>query len=315
MLAGLFVEGGYHGGVLNASLPGASIDETIAIVRRARENGTLERVIWGVDFYMFDEHYGGYGDVETRLRVDGDTRLAIIESLLSWDALDASLRTLRRVVAVGRSPAPAPAVPMPWPERMIRESLAMSRGAGLDVADPARVQRGLSWGVKEFLNYEFSDERVEALREEVARTREKGISVIVLTPPLSEYELEKINQAGQWGAFQRWKRQLLAVGPYWDFCGYNQISHADALFEDTTHFKRPVGQVILRHVLGVGCRECGEIAREIEDAGVWVTKDTVDLHLARQDSERVARSGRSGYARAVEEAVRRVRVGGGGWNR
>ena len=315
MLAGLSVEGGYRGGVLNASLPGASIDETVAIIRRARENGGLERVIWGVDFYMFDEHFGGYGDAETRLRVDGDTGQAIVESLLSWDALDASLRIVRRVMAVRRSSAPAPALPFPWPEQAIRESLAASRGTGLEAADAARVMQGLPWGVKELLEYQFSAKRSQALREEVARTREKGIDVIVIVPPLNEYELEKINQAGQWGTFQRWKRHLLAGGRYWDYSGYNRISHADFLFGDTSHFTPALGQVILRHVLGMGCRECGEIARDIEGAGVWVTKDTVDLHLARQDAERMARSGQSRYARAVEEAVRRVTIGAAGWRK
>jgi hypothetical protein len=54
-------------------------------------NPRLRRVIWGVDFYAFDEKFVGFHPQETRGRLEGDARhvmaMRITETLLSIQAL------------------------------------------------------------------------------------------------------------------------------------------------------------------------------------------------------------------------------------
>jgi hypothetical protein len=66
-----------------------------------------------------------------------------------------------------------------------------------------------------------------------------------------------------------------------------------------------VGQVILRRLLGLDCSDCGETARTIWDAGVWVDATTVDAYLARQDATRAAmRNRNTRCAKVVEEMLK-----------
>jgi hypothetical protein len=139
----------------------------------------------------------------------------------------------------------------------------------------------------------------------VAHSRQAGIEVILYVPPLNRYELEIIRQTGRWETFQRWKRQLLTVGLYWDFSGYNELSRSDPLFSDSIHFKPVVGHAILRQILGKGCVERGDKAQVVADAGVWVSPATVDRHLATQTLDGFSPAQQDlRYSTLVEEVLR-----------
>jgi hypothetical protein len=122
----------------------------------------------------------------------------------------------------------------------------------------------------------------------VEDARAAGLEVTLFLPPLSRCELDAISQTGTWDTLQRWKRELLVAGPYWDFSGYGKLDRVDAYFLDVPHFKPTVGQVMLRQLLGTDCRQCGESARIIHEAGEWVTTATVEAYLARQEAMRAA---------------------------
>jgi hypothetical protein len=98
-LDGMPIEYGHRDGVLNASLPGATLDEIAFIIDVAIERSRPKRLIWGVDFYAFDENQAGFRDSETRLRLEGDTRLLIVEALLSMEAFELSRKLLGRAIA------------------------------------------------------------------------------------------------------------------------------------------------------------------------------------------------------------------------
>ncbi len=124
-------------------------------------------------------------------------------------------------------------------------------------------------------------------------------------PPLSRCELEVIDQTGSSGAFQTWKRQLLETGPYWDFSGYGKLEGMEAVFLDVPHVWPAVGHVMIREFLGQGCGQCGEVARLVREAGVWVDAATIDAYLARPETLRTAAgSRRDRCAKVVEEMLR-----------
>jgi hypothetical protein len=311
VLNGMPIDPGGHDGFFNASLSGASLQELAAVLRLGMANRRLRRVIWGVDFYAFDERFVGFRHPETRQRLEGDARqlaiLRITETLLSMRALRDSSRVL--LSAMSRRPRRPLPVSVPWPEHLIKDGLEKD-GRGLARADDASIRAQLENWVVSYVDYRLARPQLDLFRKTVDEIRRAELELIVFVPPLSHCELEVIDQAGAWEIFQQWKRELLVAGPYWDFSGYGKLDRTPGFFIDVPHFKPAVGQVILRGFLGTDCRECGVGARAIRDAGVWVDATTVDAYLARQDAMRLASRGwPHSCAKVVEAMLRRHTAG------
>ena len=290
VLRGMLVAQGGHETFLNASLSGATFAELAILLRLGTANPRLRRVIWGIDFYAFDERFVGFRHPETRKRLEVDDRhvqaLRMRETLFTMRALRDSSRVLMRA-ARGDKPESL-TNPVPWPERLIEERLTRVNRQGLGRAREVTIRGQLQNWIVSYVDYQLSSPQVALFQEAVTDLRQTGLEVILFVPPLSDCELETIDQAGQWDTFQNWKRVLLGVGPYWDFSGYGKLDLSPELFTDVPHFKPAVGQVILRRLLGMDCAGCGETAQAIWDAGVWVDATTVDAYLARQEATRTA---------------------------
>jgi len=290
VLKGMLVAQSVDDTFLNASLSGATLAELRVLLRRATVNPRLRRVIWGVDFYAFDDKLAGFLDRKTVRRLEADERhaltLRIKETLFNMRAFRDSRRVLARA-ALGDKPVSL-AYPVPWPEPLIRERLTQPSGRTLDRVHEGTVKRQLQNWMVSYVGYRLSDRQLSTFRQSVENLRRAGLEVILFVPPLSRCELESIDQSGTWHAFQNWKRALLVAGPYWDFSGYGKLDRTPDLFVDVPHFKPAVGQVILRALLGMDCNDCGETARIVLDAGVWVEAASVDSYLAGQEASRAA---------------------------
>jgi hypothetical protein len=73
MVVGVPIEQGQRGRVLNAGLMRASLDEMAATVAVAMRNSSLKHLIWGVDFFSFDEAEAGFHDLQMLRRLKGGT--------------------------------------------------------------------------------------------------------------------------------------------------------------------------------------------------------------------------------------------------
>ena len=315
VVVGMYIERGARDGVFNASMSGASLAEITAVLRLATANPRLKRVIWGVDFYAFDERFVGFRHPETRMRLEGSERevmvMRIKETLLSAQALDDSRKVLVRAARGGRKPGPF-AAPVPWPEEVIRVRLMDPGRPGLARADDASRKAQLINWVDNYSGYRPSESLEDLFRSAIAGVRAAGIDVVLFVPPLSRCELEVIDQTGSWGSFQAWKRQLLDAGPYWDFSGYGKLDRMESLFLDVAHFWPAVGHVMLREFLGQGCGKCGAMADMVRNAAIWMTAATIDAHLAQQETMRTAaRSRRDRCVKVVEEMLRAGRNAAG----
>jgi hypothetical protein len=275
---------------LNASLSGATLAELAGALRLATQNPRLRRVIWGVEFYAFDEKFTGFRHPDLRVRLEADEQRALVlrvkETLFNMKAFRDSRRVLARA-ARGHKPASMRG-PVPWPEDMIREQLASVGDRGLARARDAKIKDQLKDWINSYEDYRLSQPQVALFQEIVANLRQAGLEVILFVPPMSDCELGTIVQLGAWDDFQHWKRELLGAGPYWDFSGYGKLDLSPELFTDVPHFKPAVGQVILRRLLDMDCAACGERAQAIWDAGVRVDAATVDAYLVRQEATRTA---------------------------
>jgi hypothetical protein len=308
VLWGIPIGAGDEHGFFNAGLCGASLAEIAAVLRLARAKPGLTRVIWGVDFYAFDEKYRGFRYPETRAELEGDGSLRILrdirETLLNAQAFQDSRRVLWKAI---RGQGRLDRVPVPWPEPTIEADLEHSEQDGLARTDEAVLEAQVVQFVAPiYTDYRPSAPLLSLFRSTIAAARDAGIELALFIPPLSECELEVIRQRGQWDTFREWKRQVAATQPYWDYSGYNALAYADDLFRDAVHFKPAVGHLILRHLLGEDTADGSAAGRRTREAGVWVDAATVEQHLAQQQAALEARLQQdSRYRELVATALRK----------
>jgi len=284
MVYGMPIEQGCRDHVCNAGLSGASVDEIASVVALARQGALLKRVVWAVDFFAFNKSYRSLRDAPTRARLDGDTALLVRDTLLSTTAFEESV-TLMVAATRGRGRLPPTALlPIPWPEGVIRdtlEQLVLGRAP-----DEPTFTRGLDEWIPLYTDYELAPTPLDVLRDTVLQLQAAGVAVVLVLPPLHQYELETIRQTGAWHAFQDWKRALAGIAPYWDYSGYNELAHTDWLFTRACfcHFHPVVGNIILRQVLSEDCTQCGDLAHIILKAGTYVDATSVERHLDHEDA-------------------------------
>jgi hypothetical protein len=202
----------------------------------------------------------------------------------------------------GRAKLPVTATrTVPWPPELICSNFVATRRLGLAAIPPPEIERQLSDDVPGYLRYHFSGGFLDLFRSTVEQARRGGVQVIVFVPPMSAYELELIWQSGQWQAFQNWKRALAAIGPLWDFSGYNRIAMSDQFFMHVMHCKNAIGETILRALLGEPLPPCDALSRVVADSAIRIDRSNVGQALAVQEQARL--SERSDNSRDAELAA------------
>jgi hypothetical protein len=302
---GMRIEQGYRAGVLNASLGAASIPELAQIVILALKNRNLKRIVWGVDFFAFNarrHHINTSFDARIAL----DPRMLIEDSLLSLDATRDSFDMVGRALRGRGRLKPMRSSDVPWPMELICAQFVAQRLHGLAVTSPRNIEIGLASVQRSFYaNYEFSPEVAALFRDVVETARAHNVEVILLVPPMTEYELELIRQGGHWQDFERFKRAMAATGPFWDFAAYNQLARTDDLFLDVLHLKPAAGNEILRIMLGEKFNTCHDDADVVAESALRVDAGSIDRVLAIEERARdEATAPDSRYTRTAAMALR-----------
>jgi len=274
-------------GVLNAGIRAATIPQSCAIVHTALQNDHFKLIIWGVDFFAFNETWKDQ-DREFERRLAGGLGSWLEDTLLSLSALDDGWADMKRAMR-GRAKLPVTATrTAPWPPDLICNDFEATRHLGLIATPASEVKRQLSDDVPGYLQYHLSNAFLDLFRQTVERARSQGVQVILFVPPMSEYELELVRQSGQWRTFQNWKRALAAIGPLWDFSGYNQVAASDQFFMHIMHCKTAVGETILRLLTGESLPPCFTMSKVVADSAIRIDRSNVDQALALQDQMRAS---------------------------
>ena len=299
---GMHIEQGYRDGVLNGALQGIDAEEAVEVVRVALRNSKLKRIVWGLDFFSFDDNR--QVDRETMARLQGDPWTMFSETLLNLEALDAGRREFNRASHGRKALRTEWTIAIPWPQAELCKRLGRPERAGLDSTSDAEIQLQLIGDVPDYTGYRLSERKLEDYAAAVALARRRGVEVIAFVPPISGYVLEMIRQSGQWPTFQQWKRGLLAAGPYWDFSGYNEFALSPELFKDVMHFRAAEGHQLLRCLLGLDTSGCSSRTRIVVEAGIRVDGRTIcDVLAAQEVRMRLATAHETGFVRAAARAM------------
>lgn len=302
---GMPIEQGYRDGVLNAGLGGASLREVAEIVDLALANPHLKRILWDVDFFQLD---AGFDEKEPILdeRIGGSRRLLIEDTLLNLGTLGDSFDMIKRAARGRHYLRATKTATIPWPANLICRQLEAG-DFGLTHQTPTQIETELTRSFPNlYVDYRFSTDLLQLFRRTVNRARARGVEVIILVPPMSQYELELIRQRGLWKTFGNFKRSLVTVGPFLDFSGYNEIARHDELFTDVLHTKPSVGYQVLRIALGMEPAACSPSVRLVARNAVHMNSENIESELVREETMRqIATAQKSRYSQVVAEAIDR----------
>lgn len=306
VLMGMRIEQGERDDVMNGALTAATIPQLAAIVDLALErNSRLKRIIWGVDFFTFDTAWN-HVDRSFNERMAGDRGLKLEDTLLSLRALGDGREMWNRARRGIAKLPPTMTRRVPWPMEFVCEQYRAESAQGLNHSSATEVATELSQDLPDYSAYQFSPIFLALLRASVERARQRGIEAIMFIPPMSQYELELIRQGGQWRTLQNFKRSLAAIGPVWDFSGYNAMARDDAMFMHVMHFKIAAGMEMLRIMMGLDAAECSDAAAIVAQSGVRFDTSNVEQVLAAQDQLAEQASAQdSRYSRMAAQAIAR----------
>ncbi len=304
VLMGMRIDQGERDGVMNAALKGATLSQISQIVDVALQNPRLKRIIWGVDFFAFGARWK-LDDPNFDARIADNPATRLEETLMSLDALGDGFDFYRRALRGRARLTTTMTAAVPWPMKLICNQYVTHRVGGLDVGTPAEIAVQMRQFMYLYQHYEFSESQLAIFRKTVERIRAHHVELILFLPPLSEYELELIRQTGHWEDFEKFKRTLAAIAPFYDFAAYNAMAQRDEFYLHVIHFKAAPGHQIMRMLIGANTDICDDDARVVAQSWMLADAASIDHVLASEDEMRdraVAQHSR--YSQIAAQAVR-----------
>jgi hypothetical protein len=263
----------------NLGLNGINAYEQLRYLRHAIANQQdLKVVVLEVDLFMFN------GALKTQTAFDAKrleknhlTLKDIIDTTLSWNAIQASYQTLVHSFEDRNDPATANYGDNGFlPYRNVNKEGTQGRFK-------ASINQYLEFHNK----YQLSQQFIEDFKQLVELCREKNITLKVFISPAHATQSEVIRLTGQGQTYENWKRQIVNIIPIWDFSGFNSITTAKInnkmdKYSDNSHFLPFVGAFILDRLFSY------QPDKVPQDFGVWLTPNNIEAHLqkTRRDREK-----------------------------
>ena len=144
--------------------------------------------------------------------------------------------------------------------------------------------------IRRYRGQSVSGAALESLGQILRLCGERGIPVVLFIDPVYADQLEVLDRAGDWAAFEGWKRELVALvesadrfgsrrgNVLWDFSGYDTYSTETMSreggvlhwFWDPSHYTRALGSLMIERMFGGGPAGFGCI----------LNSGNIEMHLA-----------------------------------
>ena len=259
----------------NLSLDGLNTYELGRYIEHAVTNQKeLDLIILGLDFFMFNtflENRPSFS--ENRLEKQNISLVDFVNVTFSSDALLASKET---IVDSQKNPP---------------DNIGYGENGFMPYRNPDPEKT--EWRFKNSINvyygfhakYQLPTELTE-LKKIVDLCQQNQIKLISFISPSHATQWEAIRATGEWSTFEKWKREVVAITPVFDFSGYNSITsepiHNEMEnYRDNSHYTKKIGDLVLNRILSYKKEEVPE------DFGILINPENVESHLVkiRQDRE------------------------------
>lgn len=280
--------------VYNLALPGITMYEALRVIQHAHASHSLRRVVLGLDFRMFNVSNVHTSFSEDRLLVDRNgqrnsgylhARLSdLIATLLSGDALEASLRTIRY---------------QGWTADMLFPDGRWDRiRPGYDHAKAFEFFHRESNARLSEVGGELTG--LDQLRALIRFAHREHIDLNMLVSPSHGMHWLLIDELGLLNRFEDLRRVLVNINdqeallaksapfPILDFSGINAYSNEPVPNEDSNnssmrwfwdpvHYKKEVGDIILQQIL-----ENPVSSGAVPEFGVQLSASMLEEHFTAQ---------------------------------
>jgi hypothetical protein len=277
--------------VYNAALRGGTTYEMRRLTDYAIRHGGLKRVLLGLDYESFNSRILFREDF-------AESPLAETVSPASIARYLVSLRTFRQSVAT-----------LLWNTRG-RAVMCGDKGEHQRTYELEAARRTFDFILRRYAEghygqYVPGDLHIQHLEALLRESTDAGVAVYAYISPVHVTHLELLAEMNLINDYENWKRQLVRLvtevnqdfperqAVLWDFSGYSEITTEKVpdpqqqkfmrWYDDSSHFNKSVGGIILDRMLGA---QSGESATE-KPFGVVLTSDNIDAQIEadRRNSE------------------------------
>jgi hypothetical protein len=285
--------------VYNLAVDMNRIHETLALLNHAIENSKIERVILGLDLFMFNSLQRQNHDFDQTLtgrKIGYSDYLA--PTLLSRTALYDSYRTLKVSIA--------------QPERVefLRNGYRPQAFYGLKNFQGSHYYTNWIFltpkdqGTKYYNHLAVDDEVFLEFEKIIIICKKNNIDMrLYINPAHAHLDGEGLIALGKWHLLEEWKRRIVSISslynvPVWDFSGYNSVTTEKIqspmdYYWDSSHFTEKVGNWIIDIIFN-------KPSSAPSDFGFLVTPNNIEAHLS---SIRTARENYASKGRTVIERL------------
>ena len=269
-----------HGNSYNLAIPASDMVETLRYYRGAvQAQPDLKTVVLGIDLVAFaPNRYLRSLDAEVDAYLDpGPVLYPTMEVTASHRALLASGLTV--VGNLSGAPVRENYLSSGRLDRRNPPGMSTEAAFALHLKQVYLGQEG--W----YSAYQTAPEQMTAFRDLVRDCKARGIELKVFISPAHALQWEAIHLAGQWAAFEQWKREVAAITPVWDFSGYNSVTtepltSATRNYIESSHYLPHVGRWVLDRMFGYPSPQLPA------DFGVLLAPDGLDEHFSRIREQR-----------------------------
>jgi hypothetical protein len=225
----------------NLGISSLRMAEALAYVRYALRWTELNRVVLGLDLFMFDAKVVNESGFDPRLLASGSGIEFLLTSVLSVTAAVDAYAAL--------TIEPAANADGRWLDNGFKVSNPRDRDA---------VERNLSLARQEFEHFELGEQGFAALTEIVELCRRHRVELDLYFSPMHRRYLEMIRGVGLGEQYELWRRNVIEIArrervTLWDFASEphvanSALSGSNAYFIDANHFSPMVGRAIMRRL-------------------------------------------------------------------
>jgi len=288
--------------VYNFAVDMNRIQETLILLKHSIANSRIERVVLGLDLFMFNSLQRRNPDFDETLT---GRRIGYIDylapTLLSSGALFDSYRTLKDSIA--------------QPERNEFLENGYRPQAFYRLKNYQAAHYYTNWifltpkdqGTEYYNRFEIDDQAFSDFEEIIKICKNNKIDLrLYINPAHSDLDGEGIRALGKWQLFEEWKRKIVHLSfnyglQVWDFSGYNTVTTEEVrspmeYYWDSSHFTQKVGNWMMDILFS---RPNSAPA----DFGVLVTPSNIEAHLSsiRDARERYVSTHRTEIERLQKE--------------
>ena len=190
----------------------------------------------GLDFFMFTQsdeqdvkNLDAYGN---RLDLSYFLIKKITKTIFSLSAIENSLKTI--FLSLRKDPGEVP----------FEQGWGKWRDNGLN----KESYRAFMWQflTKTYADISYDPLKIDKLQEIVDYASKHNIQIFLFITPIYADLLMEIEANNLWPTYERWKKDLVKIGPYIDFSGVNQFTIDRKNYVDPSHFTGNLGNIVAR---------------------------------------------------------------------